>query len=239
MGSSVPDFHIERQPDDVTCGPTCLQAVYGHFGDSVPLDRVTSEVRELQTGGTLGALLGAHALKRGYLATIYTCDLRLFDPTWFESRRDLASLLEEQARVKPRPQLVAATEAYLDFLEAGGQVRFRPLEPPLLRAILKRGLPILTGLSATYLYGCAREREAEPRTLVYDDIRGDPVGHFVVIFGYDSEKREAWLADPLHDNPFSGSRTYSVGIQRLLGAIFLGAGTYDANILVLEPPERS
>lgn len=235
MGLTFPDFHIERQPDDVTCGPTCLQAVYGHFGDPLPLDQVTAEVAELASGGTLGALLGTHALGRGYGATIYTCDLHLFDPTWFESDRDLPSLLAAQAERKPRPKLRAATDAYLDFLAAGGSVRFRPFSPQLVRDLLKKDRPILTGLSATYLYGCAREREAGPRHLVYDDVAGEPMGHFVVVYAYDPETREAWLADPLHDNPLSGEKTYAVEIQRLLGAIFLGAGTYDANLLVLEP----
>lgn len=237
MAHRVPDFQIEAQPDHVTCGATCLQAVYRYYGDDVSVRQLVSEVRELASGGTLSALLGAHALERGYRATIYTCDLTLFDPTWFERKADLVPLLKEQASHKQRPALQVATEAYLDFLEAGGRVRFRPFEPALIRDILKRGLPILTGLSATYLYGCAREREADPRTLVYDDVRGEPMGHFVVVFGYHAERREVWLADPLHDNPLSGERTYSVDIQRLLGAIFLGASTYDANLLVLERPE--
>jgi hypothetical protein len=39
----------------------------------------------------------------------------------------------------------------------------------------------------------------------------------------------------LQDNPRFGGQYYSVGIQRLLGAVLLGALTYDANLLVIEP----
>ena len=28
---------ILPQPDDTTCGPTCLHAVYGYYDDSIPL----------------------------------------------------------------------------------------------------------------------------------------------------------------------------------------------------------
>ena len=33
-------FDILPQPDDCTCGPTCLHAVYRYFGDEIPLTQV-------------------------------------------------------------------------------------------------------------------------------------------------------------------------------------------------------
>jgi hypothetical protein len=232
-------FRVERQPDDLTCGATCLHAVYAHHHDDIPLSTVLAEVPQLEHGGTYAPLLGVHALQRGYSARIYTCDLDLFDPSWFESPTDLAALLRVQARHKPWKALRAATEAYLRFLELGGTVRLQPLDGDLLRRYLKRGVPVLTGLNATYLYWCARERAGGPTTTVYDDVRGEPTGHFVVVYGYDIEEREMWVADPLHDNPLTGEMTYAVKTQQLLSAILLGASTYDASLLVLEPIARS
>jgi hypothetical protein len=43
------------------------------------------------------------------------------------------------------------------------------------------------------------------------------------------------IADPLHSNPLVGTRYYAVNTHRLIGAILLGAVTYDANLLVIEP----
>ena len=68
-----------------------------------------------------------------------------------------------------------------------------------------------------------------------DDVRGEPVGHFVVLTGYRSITREILIADPLESNPLVGSRYYAVDAHRLIGAILLGAVTYDANLLVIEP----
>ena len=94
--------------------------------------------------------------------------------------------------------------------------------------------PILTGLSATYLYNCARERLSGYR-LLYDDIQGVPTGHFVVLTGYDREAKNVWIADPLKPNPFSEFDQYAVNINRLICAIMLGILTYDANLLIIEP----
>jgi hypothetical protein len=230
------ELQILPQPDESTCGPTCLQAVYRYHGHDVPLERVIAEVRPVATGGTLAVLLACHALRNGFSAVIYTYNVTLFDPTWFEEPARIPERLVAQMDMKSgNPRLQEATPAYLEFLSLGGEIRFRDLTPALLREYLRRGVPVLTGLSATYLYQCARERGTD-----YDDVAGEPVGHFVVLSGYDPETREVLVADPLHDNPLFGSRYYRVGVDRLISAILLGVVTYDANLLILRPraPEK-
>jgi len=225
---------IQPQPDDTTCGPTCLQAVYGYFDDAVPLPQLIAEVHPLETGGTLAVYLACHALRRGYRATIYTYNLQLFDPTWFANNGvDLAARLRAQQAAKPGERMRRHTDAYLEFLALGGRLCYRELTGALLRGYLKRNVPILTGLSAPYLYGCAREYRDD-----YDDVRGEPSGHFVVLCGYDRRAREVLVADPHHENPLFGSTRYTVKVNRVLGAILLGVLTHDANLLVLEPGRR-
>ncbi|MDH3205862.1 MAG: C39 family peptidase [Gemmatimonadota bacterium] len=233
-------LEILAQPTDETCGPACLQAVYGFFGDELPLDRVVEEVTRLGTGGTLAAYLGAHALTRGYRATIYTYNLELFDPTWFaEAELHLPDRLRQQAEAKSSRRLQAATSAHIEYLEAGGSIRFEELTPDLIRRILSRGLPIMTGLSATYLYGCAREIYDEVGGATYDSIKGFPTGHFVVLHGYDPHTDSVLVADPYLDNPLAEGHNYRVGIVRLLGAIMLGVLSYDGNLLYVEPTDAT
>lgn len=226
------DLEILPQPDDTTCGPTCLQAVYRYWGDSVSLDRVIEEVEPLPGGGTLAVSLACNALRRGYAAEIYTYNLRLFDPTWFVGDVDIAERLKTQRKHKGGRKLGISTDAYLEYLSLGGSVRFEELRPSLIRRFLNRRTPILTGLSATYLYRCARERKDE-----YDDVRGQPVGHFVVLSGYDRKKREITVSDPSSDNPRFRKHRYGVNMNRLITAIALGVMTYDANLLVITPKE--
>ena len=56
-----------------------------------------------------------------------------------------------------------------------------------------------------------------------------------MLTGYRKDTREILIADPLQGNPLVGTRYYAVKIHRLIGAILLGAVTYDANLLVIEP----
>lgn len=227
------NFHVLPQPDETTCGPTCLHAVYAHYGDHLPLQQVIDEVPVLAAGGTLAVNLARHALRRGYRARIYTYNLQTFDPSWFRTpRTDIATELVAQMEAKDKPRLREASIAYLDFLSLGGEIRFEPLGRDLLGRYLSKGIPLLTGLSATYLYSEPREIPATNRP---DPVRGEPVGHFVVLNAYDEDTDEVQVADPLDPNPMCASRSYSVDIESAMGAILLGVITFDANLLVVRP----
>lgn len=226
------ELEILPQPDEVTCGPTCLHAVYRYFDDVMPLEQLIREIPTLDEGGTLAVLLGGHALRRGYRATIYTFNLKVFDPSWFRGRTDLIPRLEAQIAAKHSTKLIAASEAYIEYLRLGGRIHMQELNAQLIRRYLKRSIPILTGLSATYLYQCKREIAHNNQP---DDIRGVPTGHFVVLCGYHAKQRTVSVADPYLPNPLGAEHYYDVGLDRLVGAILLGVLTYDANLLVLEP----
>ena len=45
------ELTILPQPDQFTCGPTCLQAVYRYFGDSAPLPTIINEIRSSKMAG--------------------------------------------------------------------------------------------------------------------------------------------------------------------------------------------
>jgi hypothetical protein len=231
-------FQIAAQPDEVTCGPTCLHGIYRYYGDDIALAEVIGGVDMLTGagGGTLDVFLANHALSRGYRVTLFTYNLHLFDPTWaLLPVPELAARLRAQAQAKEDPKLREASAGYIRFLDLGGKVRFEDLRPALIRRFLGRGVPIMTGLSATYLYQSRRE---VPETSTPDDVRGLPAGHFVVLSGYDRATKLVDVADPYEWNPLSGQRYYSVDLHRLIGAVLLGSLTYDANLLVIELPRR-
>lgn len=243
------DFSIHPQPTDSTCGPTCLHAVYRYWDDPISLDQTIADIGELSIGGTLAVQLACHALRRGYMATIYSYNLQIFDPSWFlDPTVDLAAKLREQLACKATQakhglheseRLRVSTESYLEFLSLGGQVRMPSLDEDLIEETLMQGVPILCGLSATYLYRERRERSQPPdamgRTSTPDDIKGDPVGHFVVLYGYDKAKVQVLIADPLLSNPLGIEHTYAASLSKVSAAIFLGIVTYDANLLTIAP----
>ncbi|UII28733.1 peptidase-C39 like family protein [Fulvivirga maritima] len=234
LKEKILDLNIKAQPDDVTCGPTCLHGVYQFYKDVVPLKEVINEVKQLSSGGTLAVVLANHALKKGYKAIIYTYNLSTFDLSWFKNKVDLKEKLRAQLAVKGGdPRLKVATDEYLQFLENGGQIRFEELTPTLIKTFLTKGRPILTGLSATYLY--ESPRETGEVVIRYDDVVGEPAGHFVIINGFNQEERMAYIADPLDPNPISEKQYYKVSFQKLINSIMLGVMTYDANLLIIYP----
>jgi hypothetical protein len=105
----------------------------------------------------------------------------------------------------------------------------------LIRSIIRRRMPILTGLSATYLY--QDKREFGPKDDP-DDVRGLPSGHFVLLTGYHREGRTVLVTDPLMPNPASHMQIYPVNIDRVICAILLGVLTHDANLLVIHPKNQ-
>lgn len=226
-----------RQPDEVTCGPTCLRKVFAFYGDPTPLDGVLAALERNEDGGTLAVFLGIAALKRGYRARIYSYDLRIFDPTWFGLPPE--ALIEKIFARFPYltdEKRLRAAGAYIRLLEIGGELAFDELTPALFKQIIDRGHPILAGLSATYLYRFPRERwDAEARAHVEDDVRGEPSGHFVVISGYDQWGRRLTVADPSAHVPVQDGTGVTVESDRLINAILLGDVTYDAVLLEVWP----
>lgn len=241
-GRVAHELRVQRflQPDDVTCGPTCLRKVYDFYGVEATPEQVLAEIDRNEDGGTLAVFLGISALRRGFRARIYSYDLRIFDPTWFGL--DGEALCEKvHARI---PHLrdgnsLRAAKAYLSFLGLGGVLAFDELTPSLLKAILDRGHPVLAGLSATYLYRMPRERQVERTSLlVDDDVAGEPTGHFVVITGYEHWGRSFVLRDPSEHVPVSHTDRHVVDAHRLVNSILLGDLTYDAVLLELWPAEE-
>ncbi len=225
---------VLQQPDEVTCGPTCLQSIYQYWGAEEPLVDVISRTRRFERGGTVAVFLACDALRRGYRATIYTYNLRVFDPTWFVPGVDIAERLKRQLEAKfdPRLKLDHVTDGYLEFLSLGGRLRLVDLSRYLIWKLLRRKLPILTGLSSTYLYRAPREYGPDD---LPDDIRGVPGGHFVVIAGYDRKERSVLIADPYGPHPYGPSREYWINIDRVLASVLLGIVTHDANLLLIRP----
>lgn len=226
------------QPDETTCGPTCLHAIYRYWGRDEPIEKVIARTQRLEHGGTFAVFLACDALRQGYRTSIYTYNLTVFDPTWFARPGvDIADRLRQQSRAKPDDlRLQHATSGYLEFLELGGRLRFVDLSRYLIRGILRRRLPILTGLSSTCLYRAAREYGPDDQP---DDVRGLPAGHFVVIAGYDFAQRKVLVADPYQPNPYGGVHEYWINVHRVVNAVLLGIVTHDANLLVIHPPRRS
>ncbi|MFC3908650.1 C39 family peptidase [Legionella dresdenensis] len=233
------DLEINTQPDDESCGPTSLHAIYRYYGHDIPLEHLIRNVERSLSGGTLASMLGKHALQQGFRTTLYVNNLSIFDPSWFDKGigcpETIMRKLRAQMKYKRTKSMLQASKAYYNYVEAGGEICFRTLSVKLLKEYFSQNIPILTGLSATYLYRSPREVFTPEGVAMYDDIRGTPCGHFVVLCGYDEQNRLIVVADPHRENPLSHNNRYTVSSARLINAIMLGVLTYDANLLIIQP----
>ncbi len=237
IGYAMIELEINPQPDDETCGSTCLHAVYRHYGYDIEHTEVIKTVKRSLSGGTLAPYLGMHALERGFTASILINNMDIFDPSWFEHSEaavNLSAKLEEQLKYKSNEGIRQSSLAYQDFLHAGGIIKFKFLNVELLMEYFSYRLPIITGLSATYLYNTQREYYVDGKS-ISDDVKGTPLGHFVIITGYDQVHRQIIVADPYQANKMSGNCYYRVSAHRLINAILMGMITYDANLLIIQP----
>lgn len=224
---------VLTQPDDVSCGPTCLTQVLTHHGEARGFPEIEAHVERNPDGGTIGVHLGRAALELGYRAMLYSCNLRVLDPSWAGlSPEALRGKLSARADVVRDARLAHVARAYVDFLHRGGEVLFDDFDRSLLVRLLDERQPIIAGLSATYLYGTPRE---DPMTNLPDDIGGEPAGHFVVIDGYRDGGAHFEVLDPYPHNPIASTPRYLVGARRLLNAILLGDVTYDGVLVVVRP----
>ncbi|MGE0709850.1 MAG: cysteine peptidase family C39 domain-containing protein [Planctomycetota bacterium] len=230
---AVPRF---EQPDDVTCGPTCLLQVLRFYGDQVPFDRLLALTSQNPDGGTLAVYLALTARQLGYATRIHSFNLRVFDPTWAALEPPaLAAKLRARAKATSDAKVWAACRAHADLIDTGGQVALVELTPDLMIDILERGHPVLCGLNATYLYRQARER---PNDNEEDDVAGEPVGHFLVVCGHRDGGAHFTVRDPAKHVPYSKDGTYDVEAPRLINAIHLGIVSFDAVLLELWPEAR-
>ena len=231
---------IHTQPDDESCGPTSLHAIYNYYGLKISLRRVMSNVAKSRSGGTLASMLGQDALRHGFITELYANSVKIFDPTWFAEsgagiKEHLIDKLEQQMQIKQSISLQQESKAYIEYLLLGGHINFKTINVQLLKEYFVQKIPIIAGLSATYLYRSPREIYTEHGESMYDDIRGTPSGHFVVLCGYDDQHRLIVVADPHRANPISHDNYYKVSSNRLINAIMLGVLTYDADLLMIKP----
>lgn len=227
---SVPALTVPAQPDDESCGITCLQAIYDYYGHHTTFEKLQHEIEHWHTGGTVSVNLARHALVHGYSAEIYTYNIKIFDPTWKSlDPKELAQKLKlRQRKIRSKKQK-KVIGFYQDFLRKGGVLKFDDLNEGLLDKLFAKRRPIICGLSSTYLYQNMRETPYNEE----DDILGNPVGHFVVVSEWDPKTRHVTINDPLRQNPISDTGTYRLPFVKFSNAVMLGILTYDENLLVI------
>jgi hypothetical protein len=211
-----------------------MAAVLQFHGVDTDLARVRACTPVNPDGGTLAPYLGRAALAHGLAVRCHPFAVGVFDPTWWNlPAPEILRRLRLRTKGLPDGKLRREHEAWLAYVEAGGQLSLGELLGGELVAALDAGHPLICGLSITWLYQEPRER---PSDNADDDIHGAPVGHFVVITGYTDHGATFFVTDPWPQPPFDRDEgVYTVSRRRLTHAILLGDATHDAAIVEVLP----
>jgi hypothetical protein len=210
--------------------PDLLAQVYRFLGYERAVDEVISDTRRNADGGTLGVYLGISALRNGFRPTIYTYNLRIFDPTWRRlSPPEISGKLRERRRFVRSRRLKRAIAAYVEYLGMGCRVPVFRARCGFLVGLLQTGHPILTGFERNVpLWVRSRTQRGVRRRFA-----ASPRGISSSCAGYYPRSDRFVVRDPSSNIPFSRNGKYTVEARRLIAAILLGDVTYDANLLVL------
>lgn len=217
---------------DKDSGPTCLAQIYRLHGFERSRATVIERTRRAPDGRILAPHLGLTALEDGLGCEIYSCNLRVFDPTWrdFPDAELAQKLRARREAVDGDSSLQELIGAYIEFIEAGGDVQYHEPTRELITGLLHEGLPVIARINATYLYGTPREFGGE-----YEDVRGEAVLRYVVVSGYFPKSGRFIVHDSSPRVPARRLGRYSARWDRFISAT-LADVTADGPVLLAVRP---
>lgn len=219
------DVTSQIQPTSTTCSPTALSILLAHYEDGIsPLeieDAVPQSVNNKgEKMGTINQQLATWCISRGYDVSMHTFDCQIIDQSWSAlAKEQLIDRLQERKYGWVVPGIgkdwtEEYTQAYIDFLEAGGELTItNAVTTKLLYGLLKKG-PFLPCVSYSTLYGAIRTRIENDDQSPDDDIHGRALNHSIVVYGVD-EAGNFKIADP--------ARAKKSGLQMIEPEVMLAA----------------
>lgn len=232
----------QYQPTNTTCSPAALSTLLGHYGKNInPLD-IESNVPQCVNDkgekiGTINQQMATWCISNGFSVVLYTFDCQIIDQSWSRLNKD-----EQLVRMKLRKNgwvvpgmgeewTKQYTQAYIDFIEAGGELDIQPAATTdLLYTLLERG-PFLPCVSYSTLYGAARSRNEGEIKTIDDDINGKASNHSIVVYGNDEEGNfliaDSWKKPGLH----------TIEPDRMIAAISTAQIECDNLLFQIEPKE--
>lgn len=214
----------QYQPTNTTCSPTALSMLLEHYDRKLDPRDIEAKVPQCVNNkgekiGTINQQLATWCLENGFSVTLYTFECQIIDQSWSELNTE--QLLErmklrKDGRVVPgmgEEWTKQYTQAYIDFVSAGGDLRIQPaVTTKLLYELLNIG-PFLPCVSYSTLYGAARSRNTDELESVDDDINGSAKNHSIVVYGND-EAGNFLIADP-----WKRPGLHTIEPERMLAAI--------------------
>lgn len=203
----------QYQPTNSTCSPTALSVLLEHYGKKIgPLDieaKVPQSVNDKgEKIGTINQQLATWCLSQDFKVALYTFDCQVIDQSWgkLSAEQQLERMkLRKDGWVVPsmgEEWTKQYTQAYIDFIEAGGELHIQPaVTSKLLYKLLETG-PFLPCVSYSTMYGAGRSVNEGEIKSTDDDVNGRATNHSIVVYGNDEAGNfliaDSWKKPGLH-----------------------------------------
>lgn len=212
-----------KQESQEGCGAAALRSILDFFGKNMSEEEITKAAGGIQKDedhyGILAIHMAAMLHKMGYKVHSYTYDMGLFKPEWAHAgREDLIKNLEplkEDLTKNNKKTSESIVDSILYLLKSKQDIKIKIPDKEDIILFLKKGLPVLISVKAM---------------LLEEDSKINPdVGHYIVVNGYDEDKRTFSFADPFYGNVWETEE------MRLLFSWHHNAIDSSAYLLAFEP----
>jgi uncharacterized protein YvpB len=217
------DVKAFKQESQDGCGAAALRSMLDFFGKTMSEKEITEKAGGVQKGeghyGILAINLATMLRKLGYKVHAYTYDMGLFKPELAHIGRDELikniGILKEDLVKSNKKTSESIADSILHLLENNQDVKIKIPDKEDIIYFLKKGLPVLISVKAMLL-----EEDSK--------INRD-VGHYIVVNGYDEDKRTFSFADPFY------GKVWDVEEMRLMFSWHHNAIDSSAYLLAFEP----
>ncbi len=214
------DFPNQKQEiGSKSCGPVCLLNVYRYFGIKTELKDILKELRIDDKTTTYPAQLASHLLSNGLKTVFINTNPFVVSPSWKNIRnKELVQKLTKWLKKNKKGRWEKSAKYLLKYLKKGGEIKICDLSTKMIDEYMAEGYLLICCLEESWIWG---ERKIKG-TNKFDDIKGEPRGHFIIL--YDKEGEDYLVSDPYPTGLKNRNGLYKLDKNKLLAATLVWTG---------------
>lgn len=237
-----PSIKHYYQPTNHSCSQASMASALSFYG----INHTPEEIAKMipvnkdddgKEWGTINQQLATWCIGQGFDVVMYTADFEVIDLSWVNlSKTEQLERMEATKEHRDVPGLGKEwskmyMQAYIDFINAGGELHIVPfMTRKIINTLLADG-PIIVCVCSSVLYNSGRSKNIGLRKSVNDDINGIIVNHTIVVF--DKDKNNNYIVS----DPWKEPGIYAVEPEQLLAA--MAAAQIECDNLIFQLKKRS
>lgn len=208
--------HNQQAVDLYTCGPSCLQNIYEHYGINKTLSTILQELGVNEKESTHTPQLAKYLKQNDFETIILSSCPDNFSPDWGSKPKDEVIELMKQWVTHNTGDIWLKDTLYLLFyLQDGGELKQVDLSTKIIDQYIDNDYLVLACVDETWIWGKRKISDVAQ----YDSVKGHVQGHYVVIYGQDGN--DYLISDPYPTGLLGKEGLYRVNKDKMLVSILV------------------